>query len=76
MTRLVIHIDKLVLRGLDRHDAQSVSVAIQDELRRLLANPAPESGERPNHALRLPANTDTASLGRSVAGRIAREVPR
>lgn len=76
MTRLFIHIDKLVLRGVARHDAQSLSTAIHDELRRLLATPLPAGVERPDHPLRMPAGSDAASLGRGVAGRIAREVKR
>ncbi|MFC3284030.1 hypothetical protein [Litchfieldella rifensis] len=43
MTRLVIHIDKLVLRGIDRSDAAAVSAGVQAELQRLLAEPGAAS---------------------------------
>ena len=35
--RIVLHIDRLVLRGIDRADAGAVSAAIQAELQRLVA---------------------------------------
>ncbi|WP_333858703.1 hypothetical protein [Denitromonas sp.] len=39
MTRIVVHIDKLVLTGIDRKDAAAVSAGVQAELQRLLAQP-------------------------------------
>ncbi|TVO67363.1 hypothetical protein [Denitromonas ohlonensis] len=39
MTRLVLHIDRLVLTGIDRHDADAVAAGVQAELQRLLAQP-------------------------------------
>jgi hypothetical protein len=37
--RIVLHIDRLVLRGVDRADAAALSAAIQAELQRRLAGP-------------------------------------
>ena len=39
MTRIVLHIDKLVLRGIDRADAKAVTAGVQAELQRLLREP-------------------------------------
>jgi hypothetical protein len=36
MTRVVVHIDKLVLRGIDRSDATSISAGIESQLRHQL----------------------------------------
>jgi len=36
MTRVVMHIDKLVLRGIDRADARAISVGIETQLKQLL----------------------------------------
>lgn len=37
MTRVVVHIDKLILRGIDRADAAALSKGLQAELRDLLS---------------------------------------
>ena len=39
MTRVVVHIDKLILRGIDRADAAAVSKGLQAELHGLLGEP-------------------------------------
>jgi hypothetical protein len=37
MSRIVLHIDRLVLRGIEPNDAESFSAALQAELQRQLA---------------------------------------
>lgn len=77
MPRIVLHIDRLVLRGVERADAAAVSDALQAELRTLLAvggSPLVTQGNA--HALRagkirLPDGAGAAALGRAVAMRIA-----
>lgn len=79
MNRIVLHIDRLVLRGVDRANAGAVSAALQAELRTLLAQPGAAAawvGRGDAHALQagqasVPVQADAASLGRAVAGRIA-----
>ncbi len=39
MTRVVVHIDKLVLRGIDRADAPAVSAGIEAQLQQMLVAP-------------------------------------
>lgn len=39
MTRVIVHIDKLILRGVDRADAAAVSAQIQTQLQRSFAAP-------------------------------------
>lgn len=79
MTRIVLHIDRLVLRGIDRADAPAVTAALRDELQRRLA----VSGTRAQLSrgpeahidagrIRLAAGTRPASLGRASGRRIAR----
>jgi len=51
MTRVVVHIDKLILRGIDRADARAISAGIEAQLRQLLGGPAlaaslAEAGDR------------------------------
>lgn len=81
MTRLVLHIDRLVLRGIDPHDAQSIAAALQAELQRRLATPGGadtlvEGGDRARlrletHAVaQAPARRGRA-LGRAIADGIA-----
>ena len=82
--RIVLHIDRLVLRGIDRADAGAVSAAIQAELRRLVAVPgnidaftASSDRERLNAgSVRIGAGDGSRSLGRSVARQIVRGATR
>lgn len=78
MKTIVLHIDRLVLRGVDRHDAAAVSGALQAELQRLLG--ADGTGtlatQASVHALQagrvqLPQGADAPTLGHAVAARIA-----
>lgn len=39
MTRVVVHIDKLILRGIDRADARAISAGIETQLKQLLGAP-------------------------------------
>lgn len=78
MTRLVLHIDRLVLRGLGRVDAAAAAGALQAELQRLLAADAgaalrAQAGAPVLRAglVRLPAGTDAGALGQALAARIA-----
>ena len=76
--RVTLHIDRLVLRGVDPHDAAAVAQALRAELGSLLA---PDAGAalaaQGSAALRrvapisLAPGTDAAALGRAVAGGIA-----
>ena len=78
MKRIVLHIDRLVLRGVERGDAAAVSAALQAELQSLLS---PEGAgtlatQGSVHALqagrvRLPPGADAPALGRALASRIA-----
>jgi len=80
---IVLHIDRLVLRGVDRADAPAVRAALQAELRTLLG----AGGGIPPLAahgaaavlraapVRLPPGADAAALGRAVAGGIAAAGP-
>lgn len=43
MTRIVLQVDKLVLRGIDPADAKAVAAGVQGELQRLLAVPGAAS---------------------------------
>ena len=71
MTRFVIHIDKLVLRGLPPGDAEFVASALRQELHRLLTERDVASAGRD----RAPgARSDANQLGRSAAAQIARRI--
>lgn len=79
MRRIVMHIDRLALRGLGRGDAPAVVAGLRSELQRLLAQPGAEAAlvaQAGRATLRagnaaLPDGADAATLGRAVAGRIA-----
>lgn len=78
MTRVVLHIDRLVLRGVERGDAEAVSAALQAELHTLLSvdGGAALREQAGVHRVRagqvaLHAGADAAALGSAVAGRIA-----
>nr|WP_298143354.1 hypothetical protein [uncultured Pseudomonas sp.] len=75
MSRIVLHIDRLVLRGIDPHDAEALSRAVQTELQRLFAEPGSAtalaaSGNRARVSsadVRLPAGGNDRALGRAIA---------
>lgn len=84
MKRIVVHIDRLVLRGVDPVAAGDVAGALQAELQALLAEPgAAASWVERGHvsALRakpvtVPSATDGGALGRAIAGGVATGVLR
>lgn len=79
MKRVVLHIDRLVLHGVDRADAAALAAAMQDELDVLLsrsetlARLTARHGRDAVHAgdARVPQQSSAAMLGRAVARRIA-----
>jgi hypothetical protein len=77
MPRIVLSIERLVLRGVPRGDAAAVSDALQAELHVLIAGGATAlATQGSTHALqagrtRLHQGADAADLGRAVAARIA-----
>lgn len=80
MSRIVLHIERLVLRGIDPHDAAALSRAVQSELQRLLAEPGSAaaltaSGNRARVVsanLPLPASSNDRALGRAIAANLDR----
>lgn len=82
MKRVVVHIDRLVLRGIDSADAHAVRAGVQAELQRLLANPhvaraLVDGGPRGRVQAAMPVGADAGggrSLGRAVAGAVARGI--
>jgi hypothetical protein len=78
MTRVVLHIGRLVLRGIDRSDVAVVAAGVRAELRALLAEPGAagaltaHSGRAAVHAgtARVPHGAGPAAVGRAVAGQI------
>ena len=78
MPRIVLHIDRLVLHGVERGDAAALSAALQVELHSLLGVPGAthaltaRAGARAVQAGKaaLPPGADASALGRAVASRI------
>lgn len=77
MKRIVLHVERLTLRGVDRADVAKVSAALRAELQGLLAQPGAtlvtQGSVHTLHAdpARLPSGADATALGRALAGRIA-----
>lgn len=75
--RIVVSIDRLVLRGVDRGDAAALADALQSELRHILAGGGGTLAAQgstqalPAAQVRLPEGAGAAALGRAVAARIA-----
>lgn len=80
---IVLHIDRLVLRGVDRADAPAVQAALRAELQALLGDGSgpPALAAHGTMAVlraapvRLPPGADAAALGRAAAGGIAAASP-
>lgn len=78
MSRVVLHIDRLVLHGVGRGDAAAFADGLRSELSARLAGVgAVDSlvrlqGDAAMHAgrVRVPAGTDAATVGRAVAAHI------
>jgi hypothetical protein len=79
MPRTVLHIDRLVLRGVARVDAVALSEALQTELQALLRVPANVTAFAAGDGARvlkagqvtLAPDSDAGETGRAVAARIA-----
>ncbi|TAH37119.1 MAG: hypothetical protein EYC70_09060 [Planctomycetota bacterium] len=70
--KLRVHVDELVLHGVERRDAPAFAAALQQELGRALAErglPAALAAHAriPSLALTAPAG-DAARIGRAIAG--------
>ena len=83
MTRIVLHIDRLVLRGVDPADAGAVAAALRAELgQRLQADAAAALAGQGDRAVLRAGRVQLApgdhgqALGRAVAARIAQPQPR
>jgi len=80
VTRLVLHIDRLVLRGIERADAAVVSAGVRTELQRLLAAPdtaralAAGGSKYRVEAGEVRVARGGGALGRAIAGGIARGI--
>jgi hypothetical protein len=86
MTRRInVSIDRVVLRGIDRHDAVAVTASLKAELARALAEPAARNallhpqvapvlrlGSVPLHAGRAGGRRLGASVARAIAKGVAR----
>lgn len=74
MTRIVLHIDRLVLRGIDQADADALAQALRDELsRQLEVCPVRVNGDRYRldaGSVHLAHGDDAKVLGRAIATRI------
>lgn len=77
MARIVIHIDRLILRGIDGADAEAVSAGVSSALAEALGDPARRAslvaqGNRARvNAGKVNASTAAESTGRAVGARIA-----
>ena len=75
--RIVVSIDRLVLRGVDRGDAAALADALRTELQHILASGGGTLATQgsthamPASQVRLPEGSGAAALGRAVAARIA-----
>ncbi len=84
MRRIVVHIDRLVLRGVEPAQAEAVSQGLRNEMRSLLGGAGALdvlSGYDKAHAVRcqavnLPPNASISTIGRIVASRILRQSDR
>jgi hypothetical protein len=75
MSRIVLHIDRLLLHGIDPSDADALAHALRDELSHHLHSAGMDlQGHRYRLDLgcvRLAHDQDAAALGRAIARRIA-----
>lgn len=82
MKQVIVHIDRLVLRGVERGDAAALVSGLSNELQRLLAAPAVASQlvrgadvPRPRgDKLRLSAHSSASDTGRALAEKLARRI--
>lgn len=77
MSRIVLHIDRLLLHGIDPSDAEAFAHALQLELRSRLATPGTSSRLTRGHLGRLRVGAvrvqqaEASQLGQTLAGHIA-----
>jgi hypothetical protein len=71
--KVIVHIDKLVLRGIERADAAQISAGIESQLRHLLATPgvAGDIATSGNHR-RIKTQPVSAGNHKQLARRVAR----
>jgi len=82
MTRVVLHIDRLILRGVDRSDAPAISAAIEAQLMQSMGAPEVASslggmGDRRKvnaGVVDAPATGGAQQLGRQAARQIVKGV--
>lgn len=80
MTRVVLHIDQLILRGFERADAAAVSAGVQKQLKSMLIEPnAPASLTSGGDRFRIKAGTaqveqagGAPGIGRSIGRQIVK----
>jgi hypothetical protein len=80
MRRVVLHVDRLVLRGFPRRDAVAVAEGLRTELQSLLAGDAAVAALSEHKTsdvvragtVRVPHGAGGGGVGRAVAVRIAR----
>lgn len=79
MTRVVLHIDRLVLRGVDRGDAPALAAALQGRLEQLIRSDprlaaqlgrAGDRGRLRPARVSLAPESGAAALGRQVAATV------
>lgn len=76
MTRVIVHIDRLVLKGFRPEDRDAIAEGLREELGRRLGEPAAiqnwaASGHRERLRMRLPQGNDPVALGRDAGRQIA-----
>jgi hypothetical protein len=82
MTRVVLHIDRLVLTGFPQQDRQALAEGLRQELGRLFAEPdvarqlvaRGNAGQLKVGGVRVSPTTTPANVGNQAARGIAREI--
>ena len=82
MTRVVVHIDRLVLKGFPHQDRQALAEGLQQELGRLFAEPdaarqlaaRADVGQLKVSGVRVGPSTAPANVGTQAARGIARGI--
>lgn len=82
MTRVVLHIDRLVLKGFERQAREGIAEGLREELTRLLAAPEVARQLQSRHgipalkvgAIRIQAGAPPAAIGVQAARGIVRGV--
>jgi hypothetical protein len=82
MNRVVLHIDRLVLRGFDRDDQTGIAEGLREELGRLLATPQAAQALMAQHsvprlkiaALRIAPGARATAVGEQTAQGIVRRI--